>query len=416
MKRKLQEGNSARKISIPLTPTGNYLTRSDAVVNNVQQNEDNQQLVTAFANILRGEDRDWELVSERAICKDNFLSQAIIAVCFTISKAPSVKDSFVGKQYAKLCVQELQESAPTSKWASLLLGEFYFNGLGGLDECKSQAVTHYRYAAHRGLAFAQFRFGYCLYHGLGIDDNVDEAQKYFAQAAHQGLIEGIGWQGVCLVKGHGVPKNVAEGFQLIQRAATKNVKSVYSVYGECFMDGVGVQANAVEAVRAYRRGCDNNDALCQFRLGKCFHRGTGVPQDVREAARCFRLAADQGHCEAQYTLGEWYVDGVGVAKDRVEGKRLLRLAVNQGYVTAMVYLGWLNLAGRDCDHIEAVELLQQASAKGCSHAKYLLGFCCREGRGLKKDPYEAIRFYCLAAAEGHVKANEILAKLESFNW
>ena len=93
--------------------------------------------------------------------------------------------------------------------------------------------------------------------------------------------------------------------------------------------------------------------------------GEGVPEDDAEAVRWLRLAADQGLAEAA---------------------RWLRLAADQGLAEAA---GWYRLLPADQGH---------------AIAQYNLGWMYANGEGVPEDDAEAVRWYRLAADQGHADA------------
>jgi len=65
-------------------------------------------------------------------------------------------------------------------------------------------------------------------------------------------------------------------------------------------------------------------------------------------------------------------------------------------------------AWRAGDRAAAVEAWRAPAAAGNADAQYLLGRAYESGRGVPRNPEEAIRFYRLAAAQGHPAANRML--------
>lgn len=186
-KRKLE-----KQLASPSSPGKKVVTPPRVGFSNLEaeavESDDSQLLIDTYDSFRRGDCKNWDLVFNQAVCKNNCIAQAIIAIFFsTPSARASMKESLMGAQFGMLCLESLQNAALNSKWADVLLGEFHFNGIAGLAESASRAVLHYRNAAIEGVAFAQFRLGYCLYHGQGIEKNIDEAYAQFALAANQGL-------------------------------------------------------------------------------------------------------------------------------------------------------------------------------------------------------------------------------------
>ena len=130
------------------------------------------------------------------------------------------------------------------------------------------AIKHFRKAAEKGNAEAQFKLGYCLYQGLGAEQDQAEAVKWFRKAAEQGLVE-----------------------------AQFNL-------GLCFYQGLGMEQDYAEAVKWFRKAAEQGLAEAQYSLGVCYANGIGVKRNRTESRKWYRKAAEQGFPEAQKALGE----------------------------------------------------------------------------------------------------------------
>jgi|LauGreDrversion4_2_1035121.scaffolds.fasta_scaffold143028_2 TPR repeat protein len=150
-------------------------------------------------------------------------------------------------------------------------------------------------------------------------------------------------------------------------------------------------------------------------LGNMFRDGQGVDQNYAEAVRLYRLAAAQGCAEGQASLGYMFFQGSGTAKDYAEAVRLLRLAAAQGHSRAQCSLGiWLlsicpNLA-RDPE--EGVTCMRNAATNGNARAQLIMGSIFEQGaHGFEVNRTEAIRWFSLAAAQGHIEGADGLRRL-----
>jgi TPR repeat protein len=63
------------------------------------------------------------------------------------------------------------------------------------------------------------------------------------------------------------------------------------------------------------------------------------------------------------------------------------------------------------DDKEAVKWYRLAAAEGHARAQFLLGSMYDDGEGLPEDPKEAVKFYRLAAEQGHAKAQARLNEM-----
>ncbi|MBL1276715.1 MAG: sel1 repeat family protein [Ectothiorhodospiraceae bacterium] len=119
---------------------------------------------------------------------------------------------------------------------------------------------------------------------------------------------------------------------------------------------------------------------------------------------------------AQYTLGLMYLQGEGVKKDNKSGLSLLSESSQQGYYLASHRLGKIYMKGdvAKADPANAIKYITLAANKGYSPSQYLLGSLYQSGQqGVKKNHKTALKWYGLAADQGHKTAKLTLAKLSS---
>jgi TPR repeat protein len=65
------------------------------------------------------------------------------------------------------------------------------------------------------------------------------------------------------------------------------------------------------------------------------------------------------------------------------------------------------------DDAEAVRWYRLAAAQGHAGAQFNLGNMFAKGRCVAKDDAEAVRWWCLAAAQGHVSAQEFITRFQT---
>ena len=201
------------------------------------------------------------------------------------------------------------------------------------------AIEHFRKAAEKGNAEAQFKLGNCLYQGLGAEQDQAEAVKWFRKAAEQGLAKAQFNLGLCFYQGLGTEQDYAEAVNWFRKAAEQGLAEAQSNLGLCFYQGLGTEQDYAEAVYWYRKSAEQGHAEAQFNLGVCTGKGLGTKQNDAEAVNWIRKAAEQGLAEAQYSLGICYANGIGVKKNRAESRKWYRKAAEQGFPEAQKALG-----------------------------------------------------------------------------
>ena len=151
----------------------------------------------------------------------------------------------------------------------------------------------------------------------------------------------------------------------------------------------------------------------QRNLGVFYYLGQGVPQDYKEAEKWWELAAEQGDVDAQYNLGLMHLGELGGMHDKEEAEKWMRLSAEQGNADAQFTLGLMHLGelgetedypGETEDHKEAGKWMKLSAEQKNADAQCLLGDMYLEGMGVTEDYAEAIKWWKLAAEQGHERA------------
>ena len=372
--------------------------------------------------------------------------------------------------------------------AQFMLGYCYYNG-EGVDENRVEAFKWFRLAAEKSLALAQYMLGFCYYNGNGVKKDRKEAFKWFRLAAEQGHAEAQYMLGFCYYNGNGVDENRVDAVKWFKLAANKDNADAQYMLGFCYYNGNGVKKDRKEAVKWYNLAAEQGHADAQFRLGYCYQFGKGITKDLKKAISCYNSAAKKGHAAAQFFLGLLYFSGRGVAKDRKEAFKWIRSAALLGsedafkllkrapsliddgenylclgkcyyegksvkqsfdkafkyyYLSAengnavaqymignIYYFGGLyepgvyepfdgrftsftKFTGVEKNHIEAVKWFNLAADNGHAEAQFMLGECYYNGYGVKQDYKEAAKWYELAAKQGHALAKHALEQIKKY--
>ena len=237
-------------------------------------------------------------------------------------------------------------------------------------------------------------------------------------------------------------------------------KAQYNL-GVMYEKGQGVEKNLKKAKKWFQFAAEQGLAKAQYNLGLMYGKGKGVEKDYGKAIKWMTLAADQGNGKAQTNLGWMYETGKGVPRDTQKALFWYQLASDQGLAKAQKKLNLLlnknkeNLRGHSNDskefislkekHPEEIKDLQTTSSlhqeineiqteksneiattsetdlkteqeqpnlistkKAEAQIHFGLGVRFENGEGVPQDYNEAIRWYRLAADQGHGKAKEKL--------
>ena len=238
--------------------------------------------------------------------------------------------------------------------------------------------------------------------------------------------------------------------KLILPLAKKGFANAQYNMGVMYEKGKGVEKNLNKAKKWFQFAADQGLPKAQYNLGLMYGKGKGVEKDYNKAIKWMTLAADQGNGKAQTNLGWMYETGKGVPRDTQKALSLYQLASDQGLAKAQEKLnlllnnnkenlrelsnnskGFLSLKNK---HPEQNEIQPEKSNKIATTSKtnlkieqeqpglnstkkaeaqihFGLGMRFERGEGVPQDYNEAIRWYRLAADQGHGKAQEKLNML-----
>ena len=128
-----------------------------------------------------------------------------------------------------------------------------------------------------------------------------------------------------------------------------------------------------------------------------YGQGYGVPEDDAEAVRWYQMAAEQGHAGAQYNLG--YADGEGVPDD-AEDVRWFQQGTcrSSGYSCMPRVMGCRKMMLKPCAGTK------WPPSRDMPELNTISGSCMTKGDGVPEDDAEAVRWYQMAAEQGHAGA------------
>jgi TPR repeat protein len=152
----------------------------------------------------------------------------------------------------------------------------------------------------------------------------------------------------------------------------------------------------------------------QLQLGTAYFKGAlGAPKDDIEAAYWFAQAAKQNLPLAKFNLAQCYEYGLGLEKDMESAVMLYTAAAEQGIEPAQRNAGLLYMQlGKFND---AAKYLKMAADRGNIIAMREYGRLLLEGKGVTRDPRQAIRYLDSATQTGDPRAHLLLADCFSGN-
>lgn len=147
---------------------------------------------------------------------------------------------------------------------------------------------------------------------------------------------------------------------------------------------------------------DQGDAQAQYQLGNRYAKGYDVAIDIQAAEAWYLKSANLGYAEAQYALGTLYEDLPGTAPSNtpsfnvapeLDGLSALVAGANPGTTFDLcIQIG--------DGPIEAIKWYRLAAAQGHTSAQLKLGNIYELGRGVPQDDMLAYMWFDIAAKQG----------------
>jgi len=221
------------------------------------------------------------------------------------------------------------------------------------------------------------------------------------QAIDMGHLPSLALKAWLLISGReGITKDQNRAFQLAEEGARLGCHHCQGVLAYCYWYDCGYKrdfalSRELARERDYARSLElaressgRGSRYGQHTLGE-FHRwgSGGLAQDNAQAVAFYRLAAAQGLDQAQFMLGTMYDRGLDVERDPLLGN-----VRDRGLGVAR-------------DLVEALRWFQLAATQGHPDALYEVAVCHENGHGVAADEAEAIRWDSRhGQATGHPEA------------
>lgn len=268
---------------------------------------------------------------------------------------------------------------------------------------KVDTVAVIKEKAEKGDAAAQNTLGVWYYTGKGnIKQDYKEALKWWALSAKQDNPDAIGNMALCYQLGRGTQKDSLMAANLYEvaikkgnkniipqhEAIVKNTGSIFSclLLQECYQKGIGVEKNVKKANEYLEKAANEKHLPSQYTLALNYLNG----KQEAKAVEWFKKAARQRHVGATYYYGYLLYYGKGITANQEEGIKFLKIAANKDFTMANYQLG--KIYSDKKDEKTAFSYLKKAAEKGNNDAKWLLGNCYLNGKGVPQNYYFAAQW------------------------
>lgn len=217
-----------------------------------------------------------------------------------------------------------------------------------------------------------------------------------------------------LAKGRGVPRDEERAAQLYRQAAELGDPVGKMRFGQALVMGRGVAIDKEQGISLIKDAADKGSSAALVLLADLNMRGVLKHPDRAHAISLLERAAAKGQLVALVQLGAIYQAGVLVKADHGKAAAYYRGAIAAGRSDAMIALGRALAEGKlrgQGPASEGVAFLKQAQEAGNENAVLALSDCYIYGRGVRRDPKQAIELLKAAADAGNAKAGLRLVSL-----
>ena len=219
--------------------------------------------------------------------------------------------------------------------------------------------------------------------------------------------------------------DLMEKFKLFKNAATQGNVTAQFKLAKMYEKGDGIEADLIEAVNWYSKAAEQGHIEAQFEVAMMYYNMYKLKQcDSELAEKWLKKAAEQGHLMAQHKLGRLYLEMSDIADDvyeyeyyRIDAFNYLKMSAEQGYVKDQYELAKLYLTRitwgpvEDDDKEKAMYWFNKSAEQGDVDAQFELAGIYNSWKVGEPNLAEALKWYKMAADQGHKKAIEMLDRL-----
>ena len=350
---------------------------------------------------------------------------------------------FVGESYAGGAATGTPDQAEAMRWyrlaaekghapAQSLVGTHLLFGLG-VEKNQAEGVKWLEKAAAQEYGLAFSNLARCYAEGWGVPQDYAKAAEMMRKGAELGDPDSMGEYGSSLVLGKIVEKNPSEGLYWMTKAAETGRADMQLALANVLLNGLAGRADETAgmdwlekaaasgssrsaseaqsqlAVRLQKKDPEHNAervfdlhlaaaragiVVSQSQVATCYYNGAGCDRDYAEAVRWYKAAADGGDEDAMLGLANCHERGRGTPVNEKEALRWYRQASRSSNpdIAAVGERGVARLSSDD-----AVSILRTRAEAGDIIAMYDLAQRLDEGKGVAKDPKEAVKWWGKAA-------------------
>ena len=202
--------------------------------------------------------------------------------------------------------------------------------------------------------------------------------------------------------------SLADTLWRVTQLAREEPARAQAALGLYYADGVLVPVDLVRGCDYFAKAAGAGQLAAAHRAAQCLSKA-----EPDRAQRWLEQSAIGGNPAAQETMGRACIEGASI--DTACAKRWLQPAAAQGRVSAISVLAWLYAREGTPESLSRASNLYRAAAEaGDFAAQNNLGELFETGRGVAREPAQALGWYRKSAESGFAPAQFNLARLLAF--
>lgn len=288
------------------------------------------------------------------------------------------------------------------------------------DQARAQAAwNHLIQAAENGDQEAMYALVYHYSQGSVVPQNQERSGHWLGNAARAGHVRAQADLGLLILAsaqtGQVSDEQLRQAQKFLGLAAEQGEPRALDRLGSILASGSPSEIQLQRAVDYFERAVAQGYAPSMVHLATFYFTGQGVEKDTDRGIALLRQAAEAGNQKAAFRLSEIYSIGGPVEQDISQGRLWLEKAAGSGQPDALFRLAEFYLKHHRDDPAlvqEALALLNQQAGEGHAASQHLLARAYLTAVGGPMNPRMALKWFRLAANQGHPQAMTALAVLQ----
>lgn len=312
-----------------------------------------------------------------------------------------------------ICVPGMDVRNSYYAYFEYLVGRMELAG-EGVRQNDNNAFLWFRASALHSHVHSEYMLAKMYHDGRGTVQDYVEALRLYREAADHKDKYACYATGRMYLRGIGCPQNEKAAAAYFTKASRENVPYADFALAQLCETGTGVSTDEAAHI-LYKKALDEfleqekqqPDAFTEYRIAEMYLFGKGTEADPSKSAEWFQKAVESGNPQAAYELAKLYEVGNGVAHDAEKSHELYQTALKgflasdqenpnagQEYRIAGMYEQGL---GTEVNIQSSVKWYAIAATNGHGHAAYRLGKLYLNGIVVQKDEDAALKWFKKAA-------------------